>query len=280
MLKIQQIYKKTIRRYKYYFLWYVQCLISKSPIFSFSLDDGSQFDYPLRSAVGRTLFSGVFEAEEMAFVRQILKPRDIFFDVGANGGLYTIIAAKQVGENGHVYAFEPGERELKLLRHNIAINRLTNVTIVESAVSNIKSEAKFAISVDGAMNSLIETNHPLQKIQEWQTVNVTTLDDIIQDLSLRKVDFIKIDVEGAEKQVFEGAKSLLKSQKEIVILFEAGGLSVDGFECSVEDVLQQVMSFGFFVYYIDRSGSLINISANTLQRDKKVYNFIASKMPL
>lgn len=185
-----------------------------------------------------------------------------------------------MGENGHVYAFEPGERELKLLRHNIAINHLSNVTIVESAVSNIKSEAKFAISVDGAMNSLLETNHPLQKIQEWQTVNVTTLDDIVQDLNLKKVNFVKIDVEGAEKQVFEGAKNLLKSQKEIVILFEASALNVDGFECSVDDILLQVMSFGFFIYYIDQSRRLINISSNKLQRDKKVYNFIASKISL
>jgi|694.fasta_scaffold22230_9 FkbM family methyltransferase len=280
MLKFQQIYNKSMRRFRFHFLWYIQCLFIKDPVFSFFLNDGSRFDYPLKNVVGRLLFSGVFELEEIEFIRQILKPGDIFFDVGANGGLYTIIAAKLVGENGHVYSFEPGERELKLLHHNIAINNLTNVTVIESAVSNIKGKTNFAISVDGAMNSLLKTNHPLQKIQEWQKIEVTTLDDVVDELSVKKVNFLKIDVEGAEKQVLDGAKILLESQKEIVILFEASDSTALNFGYSVRDILSEIISSGFFIYQFNELGNLINISENELGIIRKNYNYIASKIPI
>jgi FkbM family methyltransferase len=280
MLKIHMVYKKNIRRFKFYFLWHIQCLVSKNPIFSFLLADGSRFDYPIKSAIGRSLFSGIFEIEEIEFVRQILKPGDIFFDVGANGGLYTIIAAKHVGDNGHVYTFEPGERELKLLHHNIAINNLTNVTIIESAVSNIKGKANFAISVDGAMNSLSKTNHPGQKIQEWQTVEVTTIDDIVQEFNVKRIDLMKIDVEGAEKQVLAGAKKFLDSQKEIILLFEASDLNALNFGYSVNDFLLDIISSGFFVYQLNEFGNLINVSENELGIIRKNCNYIASKIPV
>lgn len=280
MLKIQQIYNKNVRRFRYYFLWYIKCLFIKDPIFSFFLNDGSRFDYPLKSAIGRSLFSQGFEIEEIEFVCRTLNLGDTFFDVGANAGLYTIIAAKCVGENGHVYAFEPGERELKLLLHNIRINDINNVTVVQSAVSNIKGNVNFAISVDGAMNSLLKTNHPSQKIQKWQQVEVTTLDDIVEELSVKKVNFLKIDVEGAEKQVLDGAKILLESQKEIVVLFEASDLNALNFGYSVKDFLLEIISSGFFVYQLNRFGNLINISDNKLQIDEKNCNFIASKIPL
>jgi len=280
VLQIQQIYKKNIRRFRYYLLWYIQCFFIKDPIFSFFLNDGSRFDYPLKSAIGRSLFSQGFEIEEIEFVRRTLKLGDVFFDVGANGGLYSIIAAKLVGENGHVYCFEPGERESKLLLHNLAINNLTNVTTIKSAVSNIKGKTNFAISVDEAMNSLLETNHPAQKIQEWQQVEVTTLDDIVEELSVKKVDFIKIDVEGAEKQVLDGAKILLESQKEIVILFEASDLNAESFGYSVKDFLLDIMSSGFFVYQLNKFGNLINVSENELGIIRKNYNYIASKLSM
>jgi hypothetical protein len=130
------------------------------------------------------------------------------------------------------------------------------------------------------MNSLLKTNHPLQKIQEWQKIEVTTLDDIVDELNVKKVNFLKIDVEGAEKQVLDGAKILLESQKEIVILFEASDLNALDFGYSVKDILSEIISSGFFIYQVNELGNLINISENEVGTIRKNYNYIASKIPI
>ncbi|BAZ05138.1 FkbM family methyltransferase [Calothrix sp. NIES-3974] len=278
MLRLGKLYGKIKTKLKYHFLWKIQCLFARNTLFSFLLPDGSRFDYPINTAVGRLLFSGIFETREIEFMRQTLKQNDIFFDIGANGGIYTVIAAKQVGKNGHVYAFEPGERELKLLRHNIAINNLTNVTVIERGVSNEKGTAKFGISRDGAMNSLLKTNHPGQEIEEWQTIETTTLDDIIQEFNIKKVDFIKIDVEGAEKKVFEGSRNLLESQDNVVILFEASDLTAVRFGYTVNDFLKELISVNLIVYYFDKDGNILKLSQDKLRSKITGYNFIASKI--
>ena len=81
-------------------------------------------------------------------------------------------------------------------------------------------------------------------------------------------NFIKIDVEGAEKQVLDGAKILLESQKEIVVLFEASDLNAESFGYSVKDFLLDIMSSGFFVYQLNKFGNLINISENEFREHK------------
>ena len=115
--------------------------------------DGSEFDFPLRSYIGYALFANQFEETEIAFMRKSLRSGDIFLDIGANGGIYTVIGAKLVGPEGHVYAFEPGERELKTVKHNIELNNLTNVTLIDCVVSDKGGIARFAVVSDGALNS-------------------------------------------------------------------------------------------------------------------------------
>lgn len=276
MMNINELVLKIKRRIIFY-KWQFLCFIKPDQMYSFTLIDGSRFDYPLKSAVGCSLFINNFETTEIEFVRQSLQPGNVFLDVGANAGAYTIIAAKEVGTTGHVYAFEPGVRELSLLRHNIAINNLTNVTVIEKAVSNYKGTTKFAISQDGAMNSLAETNHPQQKIAEWQTVEIISLDDFVEDFGVQKLDFIKIDVEGAEHLVFEGAKNLLLNTKKINILFEASDLNASGFGYSVKDFIQKIINSGLSVYYFDKKGNIKDVLTNQPNLGKNIYNFVAKK---
>lgn len=281
MLAVQEFFSKVPYRFKSRMLWRLQCLISPNQIPTFRLCDGSSFDYPLKSAIGRSLFSGSFEKSEVKFVQRSLKPGDIFLDVGANAGFYTIIAAKQVGETGHVYAFEPSPRELKLLRHNLQINKLGNVTIVERAVSNAEERTQFAISQDGAMNSLLKTEHHLQKIQDWQTIESTTLDSFVREFNVASINFIKVDVEGAEKLVFEGASRILSSKNKIIVLFEASDSNIVSFGSSAKEMISELLSQGLLLYYLDQSGKPIEIlSKNDARFGKKIYNFVASNYSL
>jgi FkbM family methyltransferase len=255
--------------------WLWKCARRPDEISTFTLSDGSKFCYPLNSAIGRSLYVGSFETAELSFVDQSLKEGDTFFDIGANGGIFTITAARKIGNSGHVYAFEPGQRELELLRHNIQLNNLSNVTVVESAVGDLDGIVEFVVSHDGALNSIKETKHPAQSLKEKREVNITRLDSYIAANHIYRVDFIKVDVEGAEKLVFEGASELL-SQMQPTILFEASEMTSKAFGYSPIELFKKLRTFGFTVNSIDDGNRLTPV----LDNDEAVlrsYNFIALK---
>jgi FkbM family methyltransferase len=242
---------------------------------TFTLSNGALFEYPLDSALGSLLSVDNFESVELDFVVRSLSPGDVLLDVGANGGLYSVLASKQVGPSGHIYAFEPGIRELVLFRRNVKINSCENVTVVSKAVSNQSGTTQFAISQDGAMNSLKQTDHPMQKFKEWQTVEMTMLDTFVEDAGIDKVDFIKIDVEGAENLVFEGATKLLSSNNKMTILFEACDANSESFGYSARDLLMYIKGMGFYIYYLDSEGKLIEVLDSNPDVGGKIYNFVA-----
>jgi FkbM family methyltransferase len=244
---------------------------------TFKLPDGSKFYYPSNSSIGQSLLIGGFEISEVEFMRQALKPGDTVIDIGANGGLFAVIAAKKVGSNGHVYACEPGLRELELLRHNIAINNLDNVTIIESAIGDRNKVAELAISDDGAMNSLSKTNHPSQKIESWQTVEMITLDALVEQFNLSKIDLIKIDVEGAENLVIDGAKQTLSSSMNPIIMFESSDVNASSFGYSVKDFLNNLRRSELSIQYINKFGALKDVSIDNPEIGQEIYNFIAFK---
>jgi FkbM family methyltransferase len=264
------------RFFSYIFPWIfkIKCIFTKKEIVTFKLTDGSDFDYPLRSFIGYALFCKDFENNEIAFLRRSLKQGDVFLDIGANGGIYTVIASKQVGQEGHVYAFEPGEHELRLLRHNIKLNGLTNVTVIQCAVSDKIGNAKFAVVKDGALNSLADLHRTEQDIESWQTVFTLSLDDFVCKYSIPRVDFIKIDVEGAEKLVFEGAKSLMMSDNRITILFESSDQNVAAFGYSTKQFLFELRQAGLKVYYIDGLNRLQSVNDENEKIGDRIYNFV------
>lgn len=256
-------------------LFKLKCALTKSEIVAFKLQDGSNFDYPLRSFIGYALFCNDFEKNEIAFLRKSLKPGDVFLDIGANGGIYTVVASRQVGNQGHVYAFEPGERELKLLRHNIQLNNLTNVTVIPCAVSDKSGVAKFAVVNDGALNSLADLNRAEQEIESWQTIHTMSVDDFIDKYSIPKVDFVKIDVEGAERLVLNGAKFLLRSDNTITIMFEASDHNEAAFGYSAKQLFFELTNLGLDIYYLDELNRLQNINDHNRKLGNRIYNFVA-----
>jgi FkbM family methyltransferase len=258
------------------YFWRLLGLINPSAIKTFTLENGTKFNYPLNSAIGNCLsVDGSFETHELNFVIQSLKPGDVFLDIGANAGLYSVLAAQKVGASGHVYSFEPGRDELNLLSHNIQKNELKNVTIVNKAVSNERASVDFAISHDGAMNSLKKTNHSMQKIKEWQVVETITLDEFIRENQINKVDFIKIDVEGAEGLVFEGAKQLLNSNTHLTILFEACSVTTVSFGYTPRELIDNLKKQGFFLYCFSNTGELLNVESDAPSVGNENINFIA-----
>ena len=252
--------------------------IQPDRIQAFTLPGGGRFEYPLASAIGEDLFAGWFEPAEVAFVVRHLRPGDVVLDVGANAGLYTVIAARAVGDTGHVYAFEPDQRAVALLRRNVALNGLKNVTVIEAAVSDQTGEREFAAASDIALSSLAAIQRDDQHIQGWRTVRTIRLDDAIASHAIAGVTFLKIDVEGAEKLVIDGAPNLLARAPEgFTILFEGFDRNTEAFRYTVRQLLELLQLEGFALQGFDPSLQLQPVDAGQLHTGTPIYNFVARK---
>jgi FkbM family methyltransferase len=214
----------------------------------FELEDGSLFECALADSAGRILTVGSLERCEREFVRQALEPGDIFFDIGANLGLFTITAARRVGPAGHVYAFEPSPREVAFLQRNLELNHLRNVTIVNQALSDHAGTAQFALAADGGNNSLMKNDHPQQQIVAWQTVALTTLDSFAAANSIDRIQLIKIDVEGGELSVLRGSNQVLQRACPPVILAEFCDVTAAGFGGSGRQLYDAFVSCGYQMF--------------------------------
>lgn len=170
-----------------------------------------------RWVVGSSFLScwlGLLEYEKQKEFVKLVKGGDIVFDIGANVGFYTLLASALVGDAGHVYAFEPLPRNIGLLQRHVAVNGLTNVTIVEGAVSNREGTARFDASVLPEMAHLSDSG--------GIPVKVFTLDSLAGAGVVGAPTLLKIDVEGAEADVIRGGRSVLQQHHPIILLATHG----------------------------------------------------------
>ncbi len=173
-----------------------------------------------KGALDHELMYNGFEETEMRFVERLLRPGMTVVDVGAHHGLYTLLAAKRVGRRGKVIAFEPSARERLRLAKHLRVNRCGNVEVEDCALGRECGEAEFYI-VDGFRdwgNSLrpAAVGEPTRKV----TVALRRLDDVLGERGVARVDFIKLDAEGGELAVLEGARRLLQTAPRPAILAE------------------------------------------------------------
>jgi len=159
------------------------------------------------------IMHGIFAPGETAALAALLKPGMAFVDVGANIGYFSLLAARAVGPRGRVYAFEPEDENYELLVKNIKANGYENVTPVKQAVSDSAGETTFYLRDDNLCA------HSMVPRTGGKTVIVptVTLDEYFKD---KKVDVIKVDVEGAESSVLRGMHALLQTQKNITLVVE------------------------------------------------------------
>jgi FkbM family methyltransferase len=173
----------------------------------------------VRIGNGRGLFCAVagteYEAEMRWFLAK-MKEGDLFVDVGANIGVYALHAARRVGEKGKVFAFEPTPETFSDLQQNVQSNRCLNVTCEKIALADQIGEGRLIECGRAASNRIsllpLAGNH--------ETISIRTLDDYCQANMIRRVDFIKVDIEGGEADFFSGGIKTLKKDKP-VILFES-----------------------------------------------------------
>jgi FkbM family methyltransferase len=149
-----------------------------------------------------------FEPAKQEFVRKYLKKGDVFFDVGACEGFYTMLASSIVGDTGLVIAVEPNGANVNTIKINAKICKCENVVTVQVALGQEYGSGKLYAAEQVTQYSLIKSDRPGQ-YNYFKEVSITTLDDI--SATFGTPNFLKIDVEGSELDVLAGGLEIIKN---------------------------------------------------------------------
>ena len=208
------------------------------------------------------LLSGGFETMERTFVKRLLRRDMTVVDVGAHHGLYTVLASKCVGWHGRVVAIEPSPRERVRLEKHLRLNRSSNVALIPCAAGEDPGEAELHVveRFNDGCNSLRPpaTPEPVNTMR----IKVRRLDDILSELDISHVDFLKLDAEGAELSVLHGAMKLLNRDSRPAMLVEVQDIRTRPWGYAAREILQFLVRMDFQWFAIAAKGALLPIPCN------------------
>lgn len=193
----------------------------------------------------RLSINKIYEPAETELVKKEIKEGNVVVDVGAHIGYYTLIFAKLVGANGTVFAFEPDPIIFPLLKKNVEINEYKNVILIQKGVSNIQETVQFNYCQDDKGRFMTPGGNQLGQI------DFIRLDDYFKNYDGR-IDFIKMDIDGADGKALQGMSGLLSKNKNIKIVTEFWpiGLKRSGMEPA--EYLKLLFRHGFTLYDIKK----------------------------
>jgi FkbM family methyltransferase len=190
--------------------------------------------------------TGVSELPVQEQLIRFLKPGQVFYDIGANMGFFSLLAARLIGSSGSVCSFEPLKENADHIRANAALNNFAQIQVYEVAIGSSTGTAELLVTDWDGGSALANSPVKPSKPSSTRTVPVRTLDELIRQAHLRSPDFIKIDVEGVELDVLKGMTGTLKSAKP-TLLFEVDDGDKDRFSHRWNELDGFVEDFGYFV---------------------------------
>lgn len=190
--------------------------------------------------IGAALVYGNFENNERSFVESFLRPGMVVLDIGAHHGYYTLLASQKVGVTGTVIAFEPSPRERRWLKVHLRLNRAKNVAVEGCALGETEGAGRLFVVADteSGCNSLREPQVGEGEGTISVPVRIERLDEVLMRRKIDSVDFIKLDAEGAELSVLNGAVDLLGSSPRPVILVEVQDVRTKPWGYAAKEILQ------------------------------------------
>ena len=204
------------------------------------------------------------------YLASTLTKNDVFFDLGAHTGRHTLPAAKYVGPTGRVFAFEPIHTSFAKLHSNIALNSFNNVVTINKAVLDTPNEIieiyiqptipkESTNTGDSSISSLKMIN---QQLSSKLFVTTTTIDEIVMQHQIDEIKLMKIDVQGGELQVLNGALSTLKNNIIQNIYIEVHLKELQSLGGNYLDILKLLNQYGT-TYFFD--SALVNQSKKEIK---------------
>lgn len=195
----------------------------------------------------RLSISEFHEPFETELVKKEIKSGYVVLNIGANIGYYTLIFAKLVGKEGKVFAFEPDPDNFALLKKNVEINGYLNVTLVQKAISNKTGKIRLYLSERSKGDHRICNLHDGRKSIEIEAIQ---LDDYFKNYNGR-IDFIKMDIQGAEGAAIQGMPLLLQKIKRTKMITEFWPSGLKKFGTEPEEFLKLLLKHDFKIYHLN-----------------------------
>lgn len=197
-------------------------------------------------------FNKGFEFETLEHYVSLIENGDVILDIGANIGLFSIIGSEIVGDTGKIYAFEPSPKTFAALNENLTLNNCNNVVSSTLALSNSNGRADLIFPEEGRVNHeqgdlFTHLSYSEEGMGNDLSGNVQTctIDSFMETHGVSRIDLIKIDIEGAEKLCFEGARELFSSENKPIIIFELFEPFCARFGTTSFQVLKYLDQFGY-----------------------------------
>jgi len=201
--------------------------------------------------ISRTLILfGTREKDHICILNKELSSSDVVLDLGANIGYYALMEANLVGNNGYVYAIEPSPSNVDVLRKNISLNNYSDIVeVFQMGASNKTGKEKFYTSEMSNLGTFFPTRYygksGMTKSSPSIYIKTTTIPDFIVDK--KTIDFIRMDIEGYEIEVFEGMMPLLDNENfSPKILFETHRPRYDDTYHSMRKTLLKMFEYGYY----------------------------------
>ena len=218
------------------------------------LNDFQLFVMP-NDYIGRSiLYLKTYEPNVTAVIRSVLKEGDVFLDIGANIGYFTMLASSLVKANGKVIALEPNPQNLQLIYSSLLESRVENVTIYPYAASDVTTILRFiTVGSNGGVVTEKSKDTPHNLL-----VPSVILDEILKNEL--KIDLIKIDIEGHEPAAVRGMERLIKRLKpKIVTEFFPWAMQINNTALPIT-YLEQLIAFDYELSIIETSGNCLRMA--------------------
>jgi FkbM family methyltransferase len=212
--------------------------------------------------------------ETILLFEKLLRPGDIYIDIGANYGYMAINASRLVGATGTVIAIEPEPRTLHLLKYNADLNNC-NINVVQKAISDSEGETSFNVATEIGLSRLDNSKNNTfgMILQNKIIVNKTPLDTLVDNLVPNEdIRLVKIDVEGHELSILKGASKVIAKRKTVFMLeINHGALSQN--DITFQDILEFFVTRSHRVFWIhSHSADWFRIGRYPTLEEVKDYN--------
>ena len=226
----------------------------ESTIISISVDNlKGKFEIKdYKEYIQRNLFfRGFYELREAKILKKILNSGDVFVDIGANIGWYTVLAGNIVGSQGKVIAFEPGSNIFAHLNRNVEINNFNNVVTENFAISDSNGEIVLSgVNGKNGGGASIVRNPDNYAEKSKETVKMVTFDNYVLNHAIGQIKLLKIDVEGAEMLVLKGMFETLKEGKIENVLIEINDNHLIKLGSSSKEIFELLVNAGYAISMI------------------------------
>ncbi|MFQ3597027.1 MAG: FkbM family methyltransferase [Chloroherpetonaceae bacterium] len=229
--------------------------------------DGIRYELELQDEIQRMIYFNYYERQSLKRVLTLIREGSTCFDVGANVGFYALNFARAVGRTGKVFAFEANSSVAEKLKRNIALNAFEPIIeVAEWAVSDKVGESVFSMTSDqnsgwGHLGEDSRFKHTI--------VKTNTIDNFFEEKGLEHIDLMKVDIEGAEDQLIEGAVRVLSEKRIKHIYMEFCKMHCD----EVKHRLNHLGQFGYLPDDGDRA-TLQKMMRDEVYSSELVQNFL------